>query len=39
MTWKGKALAIIKSKGTKGDIILSASADGLATQSLNIKVE
>ena len=39
MTWKGKALAILKSKGTKEDIILAASADGLATESIKIKTE
>jgi beta-galactosidase len=39
MTWKGKALAIIKSKRTKGNIVLSASADGLATESIKIKTE
>lgn len=39
MTWKGKALAIIKSKRTKGEILLSASADDLATVNLKIKTE
>ncbi|WP_281336675.1 glycoside hydrolase family 2 TIM barrel-domain containing protein [Flavobacterium eburneipallidum] len=39
MTWKGKALAIIKSNRTKGEILLSASADGLATATLKIKTE
>lgn len=39
MTWKGKALAIIKSKRTKGEIVLSANADGLATVNLKIKTE
>lgn len=39
MTWKGKALAIIKSKRTKGEIIVSASADGLAAENLKIKAE
>lgn len=39
MTWKGKALAIIKSKRTKGEIVLSANADGLATVTLKIKTE
>ena len=39
MTWKGKALAIIKNNHTKGDILLSASADGLAVANLKITAE
>lgn len=39
MTWKGKALAIIKSKQTKGEIVLSANAEGLATENIKIKTE
>jgi len=39
MTWKGKAMAIIKSNRTKGEIILSATVDGLATETLKIKAE
>ncbi|REG96457.1 glycoside hydrolase family 2 TIM barrel-domain containing protein [Flavobacterium aquicola] len=39
MTWKGKALAVIKSKRTKGEITLSASADGLASETIKIRAE
>ncbi|MEO7978276.1 sugar-binding domain-containing protein [Flavobacterium sp.] len=39
MTWKGKALAIIKSKRAKGEITVSASADGLPATTLKIKVK